>query len=287
MPIQFDKFDQQKVDRLKTHLEAMASKGQPKFYEIFVDSLKAVQKTDEPSEFDGYEDYMTAETNQIKIVIYCSGASPRNDQYVFSMKAQNQAEALDLGLNGMEFRTFTKGDLATLRNNRDKKSLETQEILSLKKEIGELNTELDEKEVYIAQLERGIETAKTNGNKIGGIHLGEIVSVALEGIVRRNTHLIAQVPALNGIAGIIDRDTEKTIEQSEQPEGEASFKKKEQTTSAPILTDQEKEFLKLFKEIQKHFTEEQMQQVIDILESLSQNKAQIRPVLELLLESQS
>jgi hypothetical protein len=264
----------------------MAAKGHDKFYEIFVDSLKAVQKTDEPSEFDGYEDYMTAGTNQIKIVIYCSGVSPRNDQYVFAMKAQNQEEALDLGLNGVEFRTFTKSDLTQLRNNRDKKAIETQEIQALRKEIAELNNELEEKEAYIEQLEKGIETAKANGNKIGGMHIGEIVSVALEGIVRRNTHLIAQVPALNGLAGIIDKDTEKAGELAEPTETEASFKKKEQGSGATQLTEQEKEFLRLFKEIQKHFTEEEMQQVIDILEALSKDKEQIQIILDLLQEEE-
>ena len=69
MPIQFDKFDQQKVDRLKSHLEAQAKRSSAKFYEIYVDGLKAVQKTDDPNDFEGYEDYMTAETKEIKIVL--------------------------------------------------------------------------------------------------------------------------------------------------------------------------------------------------------------------------
>src|SRR3954466_10428259 len=81
MPIQFDKFDQQKVDNLKTHLDSSAKKGTPKTYEIHVDGVKAVMKTDDPNEFYNYEAYMKEDTNEIKVIIYGSNNSPRNDQY--------------------------------------------------------------------------------------------------------------------------------------------------------------------------------------------------------------
>src|SRR6478736_2825254 len=101
MPIQFDKFDQNKVDSLKNHLKMMAEKEKAKFYEIYVDNLKAVPKTDEPAEFDSFEDYLTADSEQVKIVIYNTSSSPRNDQYVFLLKARNRDEATTLGLSGL------------------------------------------------------------------------------------------------------------------------------------------------------------------------------------------
>lgn len=284
MPIQFDKFDQQKVDRLKTHLEAQAQKGSPKFYEIFVDSLKAVQKTDEPMEFDGYENYMTADTSQIKIVIYNSGISPRNDQYVFSMKAKNPQEALEMGLDGVSFKMLTKNELCELKANRENHLAESHIIQELKEDIEDLNTEIDEKDSYISLLEKGIEKAKANGNKIGGINLGTALMEGLEGLLRKNTHIIAKVPALEGFAKLIDEDTQQQHALSSPVEDtEVSFTKKTSSASeSPALTESETHFLSLFRQLQKTFTEQEIYNVIEILDRLSLDKKQIAPVLVLL-----
>src|SRR5690349_5580090 len=126
MPIQFDFFDQQKVDRLKNHLVAMAAKQNPKFYEIFVDSLTAVPKTDEPNEFEGYEDYMSPDTKEIKIKIYNSGSSPRNDQYVFSLKAKDREEALREGVNGLPAKSYSRNSLYALKEEYEQKENENR-----------------------------------------------------------------------------------------------------------------------------------------------------------------
>lgn len=283
MPIQFDKFDQQKVDRIKTHLEAQASKGNAKFFEIYVDSLKAVQKTDEPKEFDGYEDYMTAETNQIKIVIYNSGSSPRNDQYVFSLRAKSPQEALENALDGIALSSLTKSELIELKEKREAQLAESQEIQRLHDEIDGLLAEREEREKYISQMEKGLEIAKDNGNKIGGVKIGDILSDALEGLVRRNTSFISQIPGLDGVAALIEKDTEeKQNSGSDTQQGEATFKKKNPTQDSYGLSEQEKQFLELYKQIQKYFSEEELNQVIEIIDRLTRAKDKILVVLELL-----
>jgi len=281
MPIQFDKFDQSKIDRLKSHLESLAEKGAPKFYEIFVDGLKAVPKTDEPKEFDGYEDYMTPETNQIKVVIYCSGASPRNDQYVFSLKAKSNEEAFNMGLNGFSIGNFTTNELKKLKIQRDQKLAVNAEVRELNGEIDELYKELDEKNAYIATLEKAVEEAKANGNKIGGFHAGEIISVALDGLLKKNAHRLAKLPGLDGLAGLLEQDNASNSSEQTQPDAEVSIKKKTQSESAE-LSEQDKNFLSLFHEIQKHFSQMEMDQVIEIIENLSKDKSKINEVLQVL-----
>ena len=97
MPITHDNYDQLKIDKLKHYLEDMTAKGHAKPYEIFVDSLKVVPKTEDPKEFDNYEYYMNDDTEKIRIQIYNSNLSPRNDQYCFYVKQHKQ----DKGLNGL------------------------------------------------------------------------------------------------------------------------------------------------------------------------------------------
>jgi len=282
MPIQFDKFDQQKVDRIKTHLEAQASKGSPKFFEIYVDSLKAVQKTDEPKEFDGYENYMTASTNEIKIVIYNSGASPRNDQFVFSLRAKTPQEALENGLDGFSTRSLSKGELLELKEKRETQLAENEEIADLRSEIEELEKELTDKNTYITQLEDKVEEAEANGNKIGGIKIGDLLADTLGGLVRKNTHILAQIPGLDGIAQIIEQENARQNLQSTTPDSDVKFKKKDGQEQSPAFSEEEKQILTLFKELQKRFSEEEMTQVFEIIDRLSRAKEKINTCLELI-----
>lgn len=285
MPIQFDNYDQQKIDRLKNHLTLQAEKGKPKFYEIFVDTLKAVPKTDSPEEFDGYENYLASDTEQIKLVIYDSAASPRNDQYVFVMKARNREEALNLGLGSISSKGYSQSGLNAMRENIEKKESQALEIQALKRENAELKKELQESEKYTDQLAAAVEAAKANGNKIGGIHWGDVMSVAIEGMLRRNTNIVAQIPGLSGIAGLIEKSNTEEAPTPTEPEAEVSFKKK-QPSAAPNteLNEQEKAFVKLLKELQDHFTEAEIGQIMEILDAFSADKSQLEPVLQLLQE---
>ena len=97
MPVTNENFDQLRIDKLKYFLENMAAKGQAKPYEIFVDNLKVVPKTEDPKDFESYEYYMNEDTEKIRILIYNSSLSPRNDQYSFLVQKNRQ----DKNLNGL------------------------------------------------------------------------------------------------------------------------------------------------------------------------------------------
>ncbi len=289
MPIQFDNFDQQKIDRLKNHLLSMAEKGKSKYFEIFVDSLKAVPKTDEPDDFDGYEDYMTPDTEQVKVCIYNTGASPRNDQYVFLLKARTREEATSLGLHGMPVKTFSRNSISEWREVNDKKTAEQQEITDLRREVSGLNKVIDQKDEHIFQLTSQVNEAKRNGNKIGGIHLGDIVSVAVEGLIKRNADSIAKVPIIGELAGFIGQENKAIAAPSAQEENaEVSFKKKENTSQTEgqqqVLTEQEKEFIRLFYELQKYFSKDEIDSILILLDGISRDKTQLQPLLELVKE---
>lgn len=281
MPIQFDNFEQQKVDNLKNHLVSMAQKQKAKFYEIYVDSLKAVPKTDEPSEFDGYEDYLTPESNQIKIVIY-SGNSPRNDQYVFALKGKTREDAILQTLEGLPVKSFSRNSLHDLKVQMEKKSAEAQQILRLKDEIAQLNEEIEDKDEYIEDLEEAVKIAKANGNKIGGINVSDVISAALEGMLRRNTHLLAEITGVQGLAGIIERDNARLgTAPQKNPDTQVSFKSVDSEEKAE-LPEHEKQFIAFLYQLQQCFTEQEFTQAINILEAMSKNTSLIPPVLEVI-----
>src|SRR5437660_12631732 len=101
MPVSNDKYDQLKIDKLKHFLEDMAGKGHPRPFEIFVDSLKVVPKSEDPKDFDNYEYYMNEDSEKVRILIYNSQHSPRNDQYCFYVQ-QNKQEKPVNGLGEIE-----------------------------------------------------------------------------------------------------------------------------------------------------------------------------------------
>lgn len=286
MPIQFDNFDQNKLERLKNHLSAMAEKGKAKFYEIYVDNLKAVPKTDEVSDFESYEDYINTDTEQIKLIIYNSSISPRNDQFVFLMKARNREEATNLGLSGMPIKKFSRNLVNEWREENKFKGEQHQEISRLKRELAEHRREIQDKQNYIDELETLIEKARKNGNKIGGIDVGDMLSAAVEGLIRRNTSFIAKIPAISGLAGIIEQDNLRLENETQAPtsDAEVSFKKKEATNVQPALTEQERAFVNLFKELEKQFTEDELGLIMEVLDAFSKDKTQIQMVLEFLKE---
>lgn len=288
MPIQFDTFDQQKIDRLKNHLESQAKKGYPKYYEIFVDSLKAVPKTDEPEEFEDYENYMTVNTYQVKVVIYNSGNSPRNDQYVFSLNAKNSKEALDIGLDGVPLQMLTKADMIDLKVKRDNYLAESRQIKELRDEIDGLEKELESREEYITILENAIERAKANGNKIGGIDIGQVLGSGVGYLLKNNAKSLSEIPGLGGIVNMFTQtpDSAKLTDPTPPEQTQASFSKKAtggDEEAPPVnLTEEEKQLLILFKNIRKNLEEEEFFDLLEVIDRLSINKEHLPKVLSIL-----
>jgi len=281
MPIQFDKFDQQKVDNLKTHLDSSAKKGVPKTYEIHVDGVKAVMKTDDPNEFYNYEAYMKEDTNEIKFIIYGSNNSPRNDQYSFSLKAKSQKEALDFGLDGFSSKAYSQADIREMVAKRAKQLEESEELELLRIKVKDQDKKLQENKELVDTMQQIIDKAKENGNKIGGMHVGDILSLALEGFVKRNAPAIARATGFEGLAGAFaaEYNTQQTPDNSE-----TSFRKKEDS-GENSLSEHEKEFVLLFHELEKCFGQQEMLQIIEILQIISKDKSLLTPILELVQES--
>ncbi len=283
MPIQFDNFDQNKIDRLKNHLSTMAEKNKAKFFEIFVDTLKAVPKTDEISDFDAYEDYINVDTEQIKIIIYNTALSPRNDQYVFILKAKSREDALNMGLNGTPIQKFSKNSISQWRENKVQKSEQEIEIQNLKRENARLEKELEEKDECIEALEKLVEKTKKGNNFFNGYHIGDILGVAVEGIVTRNKGKLANIPLLSGLAGLTKRE-EPNANEKKEADAEVSFQKMDEQNSTSQLNAEEVGQLKLMKEIQSRFKENEFGLIMDIIDACSLNKEFINEILIFLAE---
>ena len=274
MAITSETYDQLKIDKLKLYLQTQADRNAARFYEIYVDNLKAVHKTNDIQEFDSYEDYMTEDTERIRILVYTtSSSSPRNDQYVYRMKKSEEQRNFvqQQGLSGIELENRMEEKLQTHR--------ERWEHEALVKELEETKQQLKESEEYAEKL--AAELQEYRGKKLhwGNVNLGELASVVVEGIVRRNPQMVAKLPGGEALAGIIEQDNKERGTTTPTQETEVSFKKK---SDSPELTEEEKGYLNFMRGIAESFDDEEIVILTQVITKLEEDTTQLKPVAELL-----
>jgi hypothetical protein len=264
MPVTNDKFDQLKIDKLKHFLEDMAGKGQPKPFEIFVDSLKVVPKTEDPKEFDNFEYYMNEDTEKIRILIYNSNLSPRNDQYCFYVQQHKQEKPL----NGL-------GDIDNIIQEKLSARDREYELAALKQELEETKKQLEESEEYADDLERQLEDARSTKYKLGKLDLVDLGTLVLGKFAEKNADVLSKV-GLEGLAG----NNPKEIENSKPEETEASFQKK--PDNAPQITPDQLQYIPVLQQLDAAFDKPNLEIVMQVLGRFSEEPATLKPVAELL-----
>jgi hypothetical protein len=270
MPFINEKYSQQKIDNLYNYLQSSKEQGEPEDYEIFVDAFKVVKRTNDLSRFETYSNYVQPETKSITIVIY-DGSSPRNTKHIFTLKEENQS------LNGLEVDSRIEDKIKV-----EKERWETE---LLKKENEKLRTELTEAEAYIEELEENIEKGKDKKFRLGDVNMGELASVVLEGMIRRNPQMLAKLPGGEALAGVIEQDNqdkERLLKEAE-PEPEVSFKKKE-NSSSDKLSEEDESYLNFIRQLKDKFDHEQMTSVMLILDVLSKSPNDIEPTIQFLAD---
>lgn len=263
MPVTNDNYDQLKIDKLKHFLEEMAAKGHARPFEIFVDNLKIVPKTDDPKEFDNYEYYMNEDTEKVRILIYNSNLSPRNDQYCFYVQKHKQEKPL----NGLgEIDAIVQEKLSA----RDKEF----ELNQLKKELEETKQQLEEAEDYADQLEQQLEEAKSNKYKLGKLDLVELGGVVLENLAIKNSPALEKI----GLSGLIA--TNKAAEETKIEETQASFQKKSEAN--PDLKPEHLQYIPVLQNLDQAFEKQDLEVVMQILQKFSEEPSHLKTVAELL-----
>jgi hypothetical protein len=274
MAITSETYDQLKIDKLKLYLQTQADRNAARYYEIYVDNLKAVHKTNDIQEFDSYEDYMTEDTDRIRILVYSTNSqSPRNDQYVYRMKKQEEQKTIvqQQGLSGIEIESRMEEKLQTHR--------ERWEHEALVKELEQTKQQLKESEEYAEKLMAELQEYRSKKLHWGNVNLGELASVVVEGIVRRNPQMVAKLPGGEALAGIIEQDNKERGTTTPTQETEVSFKKKSDT---PELSDEEKGYLNFMRGIAESFDDEEIVILTQVITKLEEDTTQLKPVAELL-----
>ncbi|MFN4313294.1 MAG: hypothetical protein ACK4E0_03300 [Chitinophagaceae bacterium] len=257
MPITTEKYDQLKIDKLKHLLTEMAAKGQARPFEIFVDGLKVVPKTEDVKEFENYEYYINEDSEKIRILIYYSLTSPRNDQYVYYI----QRSRMEKPLNGL-------GELEGMIQEKLEARDREHEARQIKQELEETKKQLEEAEQYAELLEGQLEQANSNKHKLGKLDLVELGSLVLERMAAKNVGTLERM----GLGGIV---APPAAEQVTEPVA-ASFEKQQR----PPIPDQR--HIELFQQLEAVFDNGQLEIIMQIIGKFAEEPTHLQTVASLL-----
>ena len=267
-----EKYSPGRIDMLNRILMNDHSQGQPRDYEIKVDGLKVVQRTNDPERFFQHEDFLQSDTVCLSIAIYehKSRNCIKYDLYLRELPEDKKVPTLD----GIE--TMISEKLETEKRN--------WKFDLLVKENEELREELAEAEEYHETLAAEIEELKNKKPQFTDI-LGHVASFALQDIAVRNADKLKAIPALAGIAGLLGSEDQPPASGGSAPEGNASFQKRTNSEQADTgkqgLTPEEEHLMYMGKLLYTSFNEEDLARVVELLKQLAAQPHLIEDVLDL------
>jgi hypothetical protein len=151
----------------------------------------------------------------------------------------------------------------------------------LRDELAQVKADLKEAEEYIEH--QKAELKKYEGKKLhwGNVNLGELASVMVEGMVRRNPQLLTKIPGGEALAGIIEEDNKERENRGEETEdAEVTFIKN--TEKQKEFSEDQKRFLQVLEMLEESFDEGELGLINAILSRLMQKKQDLITVAGLL-----
>ena len=253
-----EKYDPMKVELIKKNLETQTEQGAPLFYEIYVDNLKVVQRTNKVELFDNFEEFVNEDTLKIRILIYSTHpTAPRNTKHIFLLKENGEEKRNEL--HGLEMQKIVSDQVSRERERWD--------CDQVKKDLATANAKLAEAEEYAETLQKIIDETKKKLQEADG--MGEITSIIKTLAI---PYFVGKNPAEKGnLSG----------SEEKKPEAEASFKMKS-SEEGDLLSEDEKNLIAFGKSLQTNFTKEELEMLFSIIDEFVKDKTSIKPVQELL-----
>jgi len=244
-----------RIALIKKVLTNRAQKGTPAYYEIRVDKITAVQRTNEIDKFDGYKEFYSEETTQeVSILIY-EGQSRNNTHHLFIRQEK--------GVQEQQWHPYSKlspEEVIQERIAHEKRLWEYQQVqqenLSLKKEIEKLKSGKEDLKDTIGDLEYKIRSGDRNW--------GNVISFGFEAMVKRNIPLIAKIPGGEGIAEFLQKETQEQQTQYVRPS--RKVKAESEVHVEPTETSENSGIADL---LTKEFDKEKLKTVSEILVMLA------------------
>ena len=284
MSIVKEKYSSNRINLLHQMLLNDAEQGNPRDYDIKVDELKVVQRTDDPERFFSHEEFVQPETACITVNIY-DGSSRRCTKYQLYF-SDVQASASASTLSGIE---------NTIKEKIGSERMQW-EYEQMKKEKGTLEHKLGEAEEYMEELQdksshvqQEFETLKNKRVNLAEMNAGKLIGIATDYLVKNHPAITRKIPILSGLSGLLTGDESEENDSligtgnDSETVSSASFSKKEHSES-PKYDEATQRKLVFMQGMEDAFTEPQLDKVIQIIQGLAAKPEQLEIIHGLLYE---
>ncbi|MBX7206035.1 MAG: hypothetical protein K1X81_11480 [Bacteroidia bacterium] len=199
-----------RINLLRQMLFTGGSSGKTPFYEVRVDDLRVVARTNNPEEFDQHEEFVSADTRSITVLIY-AGTSRNNTRYVLQLKDepfQNASPALA----GTDIEETIREKVQQHRKEWEYQQTQ-QENQRLKSQVELLQKKEKEQQEQIREL-----LNSPQGDGQSSQRWGSILSIALEGLIKRNAHHLSKIPGGESLFGLFNQSEDKQAQPAHTPQ---------------------------------------------------------------------
>jgi hypothetical protein len=258
-----EKYEQRKIDNLIQYLRLYHQKDQPIDYEILVDGFKAVRRTNDPDMFSMFENFVTADTQSIEVLLY-QGTSNNNEKRIFYFGEIPKEKAKDEGLSGVEVQNIVNEQVKQKLQEKEYKDLQ-EENNNLKQHIADLESEVDELEKFNARLEA--KQSPLNN------FFGDIGSSLVESFIKRNPKLMSSIPGGEALAGLLEHNNAEDQNEASS-EAEVSFKPKTNASTSQV-SEEDRAAIQFVNQLKAQFTKDEFENVLLILQALADDKSKI------------
>jgi len=252
-----EKYEQKKIDNLIQYLRLYSDKGQPIDYEILVDGFKAVRRTNDPDMFTMFENFVTADTRSIEVLLF-TGSSNNNEKRIFYFGDQPKE-----GLSGLDVKNIVDEEVQRKLREKEYETLK-DDNKKLQQHIADLEGEVEELEKQNARLE--MKQSPLNS------FLGDIGSSLVESFVKRNPKLMAAFPGGEALAGLLQSGSDEEQVEQQVSDSEVSFKPK---ASAGTINEEDQAAIQFVNQLKSQFTKDEFERVLHILQTLADDKTKI------------
>lgn len=280
-------YNDENLARLKLWLTNSSEQDNKKYFEVLLDGMKIIYKTDDLAKLEDLSMWVDANAKVVKVLVYSSSGSHRyqvfefrTNSYIQNIESEKQKKEqhTQQSLSGFTIEVDQKIAQA-IQNERKEQAFE-----GLKRENRSLKDQLGEANVYIGKLEDRVQQYDSKKLKLDKETIITIGSGILGNVVKTNPEILDKVPGLSGLASAFASSSNTDANTSSEEKTEVSFRKirSVEVEEENELDEETQEKLNLFDKAAENLNDEQYQQYFEIVQFLAINAKLVTTVYGLL-----
>lgn len=268
--VKHEKYEPKIMAMILMILQNAEKLNQPRFFEIYVNDLMVVPKTNDIQQLESYQDYINQETTLITIFVYHYNQKS-SDKYFLHITPESLQQAKAKELGGLAVNTMDE-DALREKWERDK------HYEALIEENRELITEVEVLEKALEKAEKEIELVRQNRDKSFTEKVSQIVDgVSQSGLIKK------LIPGIDGVKEFFnggENGVEGNLSGRQENEDDEQEEDIQDITQRVLTTEEEKHLL-LLKDIKSKIGSVNLASIMFLLDLLSTSPSSIDAAIKI------